>query len=307
MTHTPCTVRRFRVLAALALVASTLLTFASPVRAESRATLGAPCRTPGAVRDTLVCRTGRDGKPRWRRNTKTPVESREPVGVVVADGLPFSRHLEPGLTAREVAFRFAKDWTALMACLDWGPDNHNATGKNELGPVTSKCNKAVWGTPNAFIDWYDRGTLRNEDYFGPVATLWEKYTSYGALLRHTECPESRPTGVVCTGYPRGYSGWYEGRTFAHHVFYKVMRVSFGGETWYVERIGGPDTIDYVRRMLDPSDPQYSPRGAAQFDQIPVTASYWEYPGCRMLGRATWATSISTCEVYWAYRDLSTAP
>lgn len=302
---------RTRILLALALGAVAVLGLASTAHAESRAKRGATCRTAGTVRDAFVCSTGRDGVLRWRPNAKPPATrpgaTRGQTGVVVVDGLPFARRLEPGLSAREVAFRFAKDWTALMACLDWGPDEHNATGKNEIGAVTSVCNNSVWGTPNAFIDWYVHGRLSNEAYYGPVAALWDKYESYGALLRHTECPEAWRTSIVCTGYPRGYPGWYDGRTFTHHVFYKNMRLTYAGETWHVASISGPDSLEFVRGVLDPSDPAYDRRAAAQFSDTPTDAAYWEYPGCRLLGRATWDASRSTCEVYWAYRDLSGKP
>jgi len=284
---------------AVALVITTIPV--SPVSATPIA--DGPCKRLGREQATalgaLRCERVK-GSLRWK--LVKPV-----AGVKVIDGLPFERTLPAGLTAQEVAFRFAKDWTALMACLDWGPDNHNDTGKNELGPVTSKCNKAVWGTKNAFIDWYVRGKLSDEGYYGPVTALWQKYESYGVLLRHPECPESGPFEILCTGFPRGYSGWYEGRTFTHHFFYKRMRVTYAGETWYVHNIDGPQSIDFVLRMIDPSNPEYSPRGAAQFAWTPVVASYWEYPGCRMLGRETWDDSGRTCEVYWAFRDLSGRP
>ena len=229
------------------------------------------------------------------------------TGVQVVDGLPFARTLPPGLTPREVAFQFAKDWTALMACLDWGPDNHNISGKNELGPITSKCNKAVWGTPNAFIDWWVRGRLTNEQYYAPVSVLWEKYTSYGATLRHRKCPEALNWAVVCTGFPRGYWNWYEGRVFTHHIFYTTMRITYGAETWMVEQLGEPTDIEEVRRKVAPQNPEFDPLYAAAFAHTPLEASYWEYPGCRLIGTdANWSkdTYLQDCTVYWAFQDLS---
>lgn len=265
---------------------------------------GGGCKKLGRERVVLVgtlrCeRAGR--KLRWKLTV--------PVGVKVIDSLPFTRTLSAGLTAREVAFQFAKDWTALMACLNWGPDTHNENFNGELGEVTSKCNKAVWGTPNAFNDWYVRGRLSNEAYYGPISVLWEKYTAYGALLRHTYCPESWGTTTVCDGHPRGYSGWYEGRTFNHHLFYRRMRVTYAGETWHVSSIGSPDRVAKVRTWADPSNPAFHTPTAAQFAETPLSAEYWEYPGCKLLGDSTVAggDSWKTCTVYWAYRDLSGNP
>jgi len=262
--------------------------------------VGVKCRRPGELRGDLICRAGRDGKLTWRRPA---TGGKPPTGVAVVDGLPFARTLPPGLTPREVAFQFAKDWTALMACLDWAPDNHNETNKNELGPVTSKCNKAVWGTPNAFIDWFVRGRLSNEQYYGPVSVLWEKYTSYGVLLRHKYCPEALSFQIICTGHPRGYRGWYEGRNFNHHVFYSAMRVTFAGETWYVAEIGSQEDISTRRSWVDPADPAFHPVAAAQFAHTPMSAEYWQYPGCSLkVDKYDWKRV--GCSVYWALQDLS---
>jgi hypothetical protein len=285
---------------------------ASAASIDARTGVGTACRSAGVVRGDLVCRTGRDGKLRWRRYAKTPVTNpvgnRKPAeGVALVDGLPFARTLTPGLTPREVAFQFAKDWTALMACLDWGPDNHNQTGKNELGPITSKCNKAVWGTPNAFIDWWVHGRLTDEQYYAPVSVLWEKYTSYGATLRHRQCPEALDWDVICTGFPRGYWNWHEGRMFTHHIFYTTMRVTYGAETWRVDQLSEPTDIEEVRRKVAPQNPEFDPMYAAEFAHTPLEASYWEYPGCRLIGTdADWSkdTYAQDCTVYWAFQDLS---
>ena len=265
---------------------------------------GGNCKKVGRERVAAegVLRCVREGsRLRWKLA--------EPFGVKVVDGLPFARTLPAGLTAREVAFQFAKDWTALRACLNWGPDDHNQNFNGELGKVTSKCNKAVWGTPNAFNDWYVRGRLSNEAYYGPVSVLWEKYTAYGALLRHTYCPESWGTRIVCEGYARGYSGWNEGREFGHHLFYERMRLTYAGETWYANRISGPAIIASVRVWVDPTNPSFVPGAAAQFAETPLSAEYWEYPGCKLLGRSTeeGGDSRRTCTVYWAFRDLSGNP
>jgi len=277
----------------------------------------APATSASSLEDKACKRLGRErttalgtfrcervrGSLRWK--LAKPI-----TGVKVIDGLPFARTLPTGLTAREVAFQFAKDWTALMACLDWGPDNHNQTAKNELGPITSKCNKAVWGTPNAFMDWYVRGRLTDEAYYAPVSVLWEKYTSYGATLRHRECPDGGGWDLVCTGFPRGHWNWYEGHVFTHHIFYTTMRVTYGAETWRVDKLSGPKTVEDVRRKTSPTGSEFDPMWAAWFAYTPLEASYWEYPGCRLIGRdANWErlTYLQDCTVYWAYRDLSGNP
>jgi hypothetical protein len=293
-----------RLLFATTLVVLLLLSSFPMANAAPSVGVGVKCRRPGELRGDLICRVGRDGKLAWRR----PATGGKPTtGVTVVDGLPFERTLAPGLTPREVAFQFAKDWTALMACLDWGPDNHNISGKNELGPITSKCNKAVWGTPNAFIDWWVRGRLTNEQYYAPVSVLWEKYTSYGATLRHTQCPAGSGWDIVCTGLPSGYWNWYEGRVFTHHIFYDTMRVTYGQETWIVHDIWGPEAFDEIRRVRTPGDVEFDPVRSAEFAHTPLEASYWEYPGCRLIGTdADWSkdTYAQDCTVYWAFQDLS---
>lgn len=264
---------------------------------------GGGCKKLGRERVVLVgtlrCeRAGR--KLQWKLTV--------PVGVKVVDGLPFARTLPPGFVAREVAFQFAKDWTALMACLNWGPDNHNETNKNELGPVTSVCNKAVWGTPNAFIDWYVRGRLSNKAYYAPVSALWEKYTSYGVLIRHHRCPEGHFwIGLVCVGYPRGYPGFHPSYAFDHHIFYDFMRITFAGETWNVDSIGSLEHVSKVRSWVDPTSTTFVPAAAAQFAHTPVSAAYWEYPGCPLPATKHDAIHRKTCTVYWAYLDLSGTP
>ena len=293
-----------RLLLAVVIVALLLVSWIPTASAAPALSAGSKCRRPGDVRGDLVCRAGRDGKLAWRKSTSG---GKSAAGVAVVDGLPFARTLPPGLTPREVAFQFARDWTALMACLDWGPDNHNISGKNELGPITSKCNKTVWGTPNAFIDWWVRGRLTDEQYYAPVSILWEKYTSYGATLRHRQCPESRRWDVICTGFPRGYWNWYEGHVFTHHIFYTTMRVTYGAETWRVEQLGEPTDIEEVRRKTSPTSSEFDPLWAASFAYTPLEASYWEYPGCRLIGTdANWSkdTYLQDCTVYWAFQDLS---
>jgi hypothetical protein len=222
--------------------------------------------------------------------------------VKVVDGLPFERTLPAGLSPIEVAFQFAKDWTALQACRSWGPDNHNETGKNEIGPISGPCNRAVWGTPNAFRDWW-YGLISNDAYHHPIAVLWEKYTSYGAVLMHHYCPEAGAWKEVCTGLPYETTSIYPGPRRTHHIFYETMRLVYGGETWHIHEIGGTENVEYVSRRVRVGDPSYNPRTAAGFARTPVDAAYWEYPGCRLL-TGEWRDAMNTCKVYWAFQHIN---
>lgn len=280
--------------AALALVT---FTFSSAAPAEAAST-GAQCRKAGVVRSDLICRAGRDGVLRWQGYSRQTGTRR---GVTTFDGMPFAHTLPAGLSPLEVAFRFAKDWTALQACRSWGPDNHNESGKNEVGPISGPCNRAVWGTPNAPRDWR-AGLISDAAYHHPVAVLWEKYTSYGAVLMHDRCPEAQGWKIVCTGLPYETASIYPGPRLTHHIFYDRMRLVYGGETWYTQVVNGTEIVERVSREVRAGDPAYHPVVAAQFARTPVDAAYWEYPGCRLLTTDI-RDMMNTCKVYWAFQHI----
>jgi hypothetical protein len=62
----------------------------------------------------------------------------------------------------------------------------------------------------------------------------------------------------------------------------------------------------VRSWVDPADPAFHSVAAAQFAHTPVSAEYWQYPGCSLKVDVFDFKRVG-CTVYWAYRDLSGSP
>jgi len=228
---------------------------------------------------------------RWK--LVTPI-----TGVKLVDGLPFARTLPPGLTPREVAFQFAKDWTAMKACIKWGPEGRTLeelqARKKEETPIADKCGKAVFGTPGKWLT-------------PPLSILWNKYTSYGADLRHRHCPEQSiwEWRSVCAGFSFCIS---PGAQCANrvdlgpgtgHSWYELMTLEFGGEKWQIEMIDDLADFERFQSWIDPSSPKYNPGSALRFSQTPMSPSFWEYPGCPLLKVRYWWDGLRSCDVYVA--------
>jgi len=207
------------------------------VSAAPAVAFAAFCRSARSVRDTTRC-------PR----RTAPVTGGRDVGLRVVDQLPFPAALPAGLSAYEVAVSLARDLTSLQACLDWGPEGNN-DGRKYVGPVTARCNRAVWGTPNAWVAYRYEGRLPAERFFAPMNRLWAKYESYGAVLRHGYCPEGDGVELVCTGLPVTFDrlrGRVPGITLPYQVFHAAVRLEFAGQAWTAsEYTLLSDALDYA--------------------------------------------------------------
>ena len=165
--------------AGLAAAAFVTLSPVQPAQLAAPAEAATRCTKPGVVVGDRVCRKDREGRLRWRRYVKPTLMQ----GPVVTAGVPFAPTLPVGLTAKDVAISFAKDWNSYEACLRWGPERNNE-GRYHTGPITARCNRAVWGVPNAWREWQE-GRMGDVDYYRPLSVLWEKYTAYGVTLLHS--------------------------------------------------------------------------------------------------------------------------
>jgi hypothetical protein len=183
--------------------------------------------------------------------------------------------LEPGLSPRDVAISFARDWTTYDACLDWAPERNNYRGY-KTGPITARCNRQVWGVPNAYAEW-DRGRMFNREYYRPLSALWDKYTSYGVTILHADCPAGGKNLYVCEGFPYDLDNLFDGGRYDHHFPYDEVRLTYGGEVWMVFAVYELEDMDVYARFGWP---------------IPVTAEFWEVPGCRLLPKAEYLRSCT---------------
>lgn len=223
--------------------------------------------------DIVPLRCSTVGKvKRWVRD-KEPASA---TGVPVIDGLPFARTLPAGLTIDGVVAQLALDMTALMTCLDWATEQNNRGEPfvYSTGPRTRSCNKAVWGTPNAY-ESRAKGTLSLEKYLAPMDAIWEKYESYGAVLFHPFCPEGDGIFLfsVCRGLPVEHESYcgvgktrnickVAGTQYSTHRFYRALRVEYEGESRRLQSIERLEhfliyyklPLDYLTRFGYPGCP-----------------------------------------------------
>lgn len=286
--------------AGLAAAASVTLSPVQPGRLGASAEAAARCTKPGVIVGDRICRKDREGRLRWRRYTEpTPAK-----GPVVTAGMPFTPTLPVGLTAKDVAISFAKDWNSYEACLRWGPERNNE-GRYRTGPITARCNKAVWGVPNAWREWQE-GRMGDAEYYRPLNVLWQKYTAYGVTLLHSWCPSGRNMKNTCTGLPTGWPGFNDGYRFDSHMPYDDVTLVYGGESWGVFLVDSLEDFTGIRERatMKPGDPGWDPRFGSDYvrswDGVPVDPGFWEVPGCRILPDADYERS---CNVRVAYRRL----
>jgi hypothetical protein len=286
--------------AGLAAAAFVTLSPVQPDRLDSAATAAASCTKPGAIVGERICRIDREGRLRWRRYAKpTPAQ-----GPVVTSGMPFAPTLPAGLSAKDVAISFTKDWNSYEACLDWGPE-HNNEGSYRTGPITARCNKAVWGVPNAWREWQEE-RMSDVEYYRPLSVLWEKYTSYGVTLLHSWCSSGRYIDNTCTGLPTGWPGFRDGHQFDSHLPYENVTLIYADETWDVFLTWGLEDFTSIREQATgkPGDPWWDDKFGADlrraWEGVPIDPAFGEVPGCRILPNAEYQRS---CNVRVAYRRL----
>ena len=284
----------------LAAIAFITLSPVQPDQLSAVAEAATSCTKPGAIVKNQICRKDKDGRLRWRRYTKpTPVK-----GPVVTAGMPFTPTLSDGLSAKDVAISFAKDWNSYEACLRWGPELNNE-GRYYTGPITAHCNKAVWGVTNAWREWKQE-RMSDVEYYRPLSLLWQKYTSYGATLLHSWCSSGLYMKNTCTGLPTGWPGFRDGYQFDHHVPYDSVTLVYGGETWGVFLVDGLEDFTGIREEATgkPGDPWWDDRFGADmrrvWEGVPIDPAFWEVPGCRVLVNAEY---LRSCYVRVAHRRL----
>ncbi len=244
-----------------------------------------------------VCRADRSGGLRWVRYDRRTLPD---AGPRVSAGMPFAPVLPEGLSPRDVAITFARDWNALEACLDWGAEENNVRAYR-TGPITARCNQDVWGVPNAYAAW-EQGRMSDREYYRPLSVLWEKYTSYGVTLLHTWCPAGGKFFFVCEGLPYDLDGLEGGARYDHHFPYDALHLVYGGEAWVVSELVDLEDLEDVARMAaaSPGDPGYLRYASESFASVPTTAEFWEFPGCRLLPGSEYRRS---CTVRFAFPYL----
>ena len=273
----------------LTAIAFTTLSPVQPIRLGAVAEAATSCTKPGVVVSNQICHKDNKGRLRWRRYAQ-PLVTQDPV---VTNGMPFASSLPLGLSAKDVAISFAKDWNSYEACLRWGPERNNE-GRYYTGPITARCNNAIWGVANAWREWQE-GRMSDIEYYRPLSVLWQKYTSYGVTLLHSWCASGLYMKNTCTGLPTGWPGFRDGHKFDHHVPYDNVTLVYGRETWGVFLIDGLEDFASIGERA-----ATNPDSVKAWDGVSLDPAFWEVPGCRVLANAKYERS---CNVRVAHRRL----